>query len=370
MISTDTKIFEEGSAVRARQAEYAKGWDEVHIIVFAKRNAQFPITNNEVNHKSQDPNSRELKEASIAPNCFVYPTRSWSKFLYSLDASRLGSFIIPRRKITDITCQDPFLTSISGVALKKEFQIPLEIQVHTDIGSPNFTYTFGNRIRKVLALTNIPQADSVRVVSERIRSYLEKTQDPRSKIKINSKFKIQNSKPYIEVRPIFVDTDKIKDAQIIEKSDLHKKYPQFEKIVLMASRLEKEKSIELAINSWPMIIIKYPKAGLIIVGSGSLEHKLKTLISRLGLQTSVIIESWANFATLCTYYKTADLFLNTSLFEGYGMTLVEAQAARCKIVSTDVGVAKEVGARIVGWNKKEVSEAIVEILEQNVKIKN
>jgi len=37
MISTDRLIFQKGSAVRARQAEYAKGWDEVHIIVFAGR---------------------------------------------------------------------------------------------------------------------------------------------------------------------------------------------------------------------------------------------------------------------------------------------------------------------------------------------
>ena len=37
MISTDRKIFEEGSAVRVRQIEYAKEYEEVHIIVFAKK---------------------------------------------------------------------------------------------------------------------------------------------------------------------------------------------------------------------------------------------------------------------------------------------------------------------------------------------
>jgi glycosyltransferase involved in cell wall biosynthesis len=40
--------------------------------------------------------------------------------------------------------------------------------------------------------------------------------------------------------------------------------------------------------------------------------------------------------------KTADLFLVTSNYEGYGMTIVEALAAGCTVVSTDVGCAREV----------------------------
>jgi putative flippase GtrA len=47
-----------------------------------------------------------------------------------------------------------------------------------------------------------------------------------------------------------------------------------------------------------------------------------------------------------SYYKTADCFLITSDYEGYGMTIVEALAAGCPVVSTDVGIAKEAGASI------------------------
>ena len=42
------------------------------------------------------------------------------------------------------------------------------------------------------------------------------------------------------------------------------------------------------------------------------------------------------------------------------MTLVEAQAAGCPIVSTDVGVAREAGARIVGWDAADVARGIIE----------
>ncbi|OHA17025.1 MAG: hypothetical protein A3C79_01950 [Candidatus Taylorbacteria bacterium RIFCSPHIGHO2_02_FULL_45_28] len=329
MISTDRKIFEEGSAVRVRQIEYAKEYEEVHIIVFAKKS------------KVQSLKS----ETVIASNCWAYSTNSPSKFFYSFNATSLGRFIISKRGITSITCQDPFLTAMSGVALKREFSLPLEIQLHTDIGSPNFGYTTSNKIRKILALSYLLKADTIRVVSNKIKDYL------------TSSLGIDAAK--ITVRPIAVDIEKIKNAQIIEGADLRKKYSRFEKIVLMASRLEKEKNVGLAIRAWAGVIETMPKAGLVIVGSGSEDGRLKKMVAKLNLANSIAFEDWTDRDRLISYYKTADIFLNTSLFEGYGMTLIEAQAAGCKMVSTDVGVAREVGAAIIPWYDSNRASEII-----------
>ena len=43
---------------------------------------------------------------------------------------------------------------------------------------------------------------------------------------------------------------------------------------------------------------------------------------------------------LTSYYKNADLFLNVSNYEGYGLAL-EAAISGCPIVTTDVGIAPE-----------------------------
>ncbi|MCX6718808.1 MAG: glycosyltransferase family 4 protein [Candidatus Taylorbacteria bacterium] len=342
MISTDTKIFEPGSAVRERMIERARSLEELHIIVFSKENFKIQISNFKSNPKSKCQN-----EIVISSNCWVYPTRSLLKMLNPLSATRLGRFIIERRKITDITCQDPFLTAMAAISLKKQFNIPLEIQIHTDIGSPNYTKAFTNRIRKVLALSYLPKADSIRVVSNRIKAYL-----------VDS-LKIDQTK--IEVRPIQIDVQWIKNAPVIESADLHKRYQQFERIILMASRLEKEKNIALAIRAFSEVIKKLPKTALIIVGEGSEARYLRSCALRLAPR-NVFFESWADKDVLASYYKTTDLFLVTSLFEGYGMTLVEAQAAGCKIVSTDVGVAKEVGAIIVKDDAVELAETLVNVL--------
>lgn len=331
MISTDRKMFEENSTVRARQAIYAKDFEEVHIIIFAKGK-----------HETQ-------KEIVVAPNCWAYSTQSFSALMYSMDAIRFAKFIVSKRGITDITCQDPFQTASVGAALKRQFpHVHLELQVHTDIGSPHFTYTLGNKIRKTLALSYLPKADHVRVVSNKIKSYLIDV------------LKIADAK--IEVRPIVVDIGTIKNAPIIPGADLHKKYSQFEKIILMASRIEPEKNTKLAIDAFKKVVEKMPKAGLVIVGEGSEGSKLKVQSENLSLKNSVIFESWADQSTLYSYYKTANVFLVTSLFEGYGMTLVEAHAAGCKIVSTDVGVAREIGATIVLDTPQSVSEGIIGII--------
>ena len=362
MISTDRKIFEEGSAVRARQVEYAKKYDEVRIVIFTTSKFKVQSATSAENESAKQGVSQQRASVRISANCWAYPTLSSFKFLYPLEAIKLGKSIIEKKGITEITCQDSSLTAMAGVSLKKRFNIPLEIQIHEDIGSPYYGRTLSHKIRKMLALRYIPQADKIRAVSERIKTYLESAVLPPLR-KGTAHDRGNSPLPQIEVRPIFVDVNRIRNAPVTV--DLRAKYPRFEKVALMASRLESEKNIELAMHSWPEVLKSMPKAGLVIVGSGSQASKLEARSSKLGMASHIVFEPWADPATLASYYKTADLFVVTSFCEGYGMTLVEAQAAGCPIVSTDVGVAKEVGASIIGHaDPAEAAAAIVRSLNR------
>ncbi len=320
-ISMDRKIFEKGSAVALRQIEYVKKYEEMHIIVFA---------------------DKSFGEISLAPNLWVYSTRSVSKWKYVFDALKLGRFIVEKRGITHVTAQDPFETGLVGALIKNRHAVELELQIHTDIGSKYFqTFTKLNRIRAFISKYTLVRADHVRVVSERIKKYVEKYVDPSK----------------IEVRPVPVDVEKIKNTPITATANLHIKYPQFAKIVLVASRFEPEKNIRMAIEAFKIVLEKMPQAGIVIVGSGSEEGKLREIVRKLQIESSVIFEGWRS--ELASYYKSCDCFLVTSWYEGYGMTLVEAEAAGAKIVSTDVGVAEEVGAGVVDWNVRSIAEGII-----------
>ena len=247
--------------------------------------------------------------------------------------------ILKNKKIEIITAQGAEHAAIAWI-LSGVYKTPWQMQIHTDIMSPYFWQeSFKNKIRVMLVKFLLPRADCVRAVSNRIK---------RSLIKLNKNL----DKPdKITVLPVFVDIEKIKNAPI--KTDLHKKYPgRF--IILMASRITKEKNIGLALEvmreivTHPLTPSLTVREGdgrrvnplLLIIGDGPELEALKFEAYEFSLNDNVVFEPRAD--DLISYYKTCDLFLLTSNYEGYGRTLVEAAASGAKIISSDVGIAPEI----------------------------
>lgn len=311
VIGTDRNIFKEGSSARERMIEYGKSFRQLHIIIFTRR-------------------FQKLKAEKISESVWIYPTKSWSRLFYPFDAVRVtkrefGKFL--PKIISVISTQDPFETGVAGWLIARKFKLPFQIQIHTDFLSPYFwKESLLNKIRVITGKFLIKKADCIRVVSERIKNSLLKAKIPPSR-----------PQPKITVLPIFVDIEKIKNTPA--NFDIHKKYPQFSFIIMLASRLEKEKNINLAIEIIRKLTRVYPKIGMIIVGDGKERGSLKNLVIKYNLQKNIIFEGWQN--DLISYYKTANVFLSTSLYEGYGLTIIEALACGCPIVSSDVGIASE-----------------------------
>jgi len=312
MISTDRKMFEEGSAVRERLIGYAQFLDRLDVIVFSTKEHGTPSGT-----------------IQVSENIFLHATNSANRWLYIQDAVKLGKQVL---KSTDsgllttdfvITTQDPFETGWVGLNLSKKFHIPFHIQIHTDFLSPYFAKSFLNKIRLHMASKTLPQADGIRVVSQRIANSLKAIS---YKLKATPK-----------VLPIFIDAEMIEN--IPPTFDLKLKYPQFQKIILVASRLEKEKDIDTALVAFKEVSRHNPNTGLVIVGDGSEREALELKAKSYKLSANVIFEGWQN--DLNSYYKGADVFLNTSFYEGYGMTLIEASLNKKPIVTTDVGIAGE-----------------------------
>lgn len=307
-ISTDRKIFEKGSAVRARMIEYGSLFKELHIIVLSLKNDN--------GHLEQ-----------IAPNVLVYPTFSRFRLAYLYDAFRLAKIIIKERNLnatdTLLMSQDPFETGLIAVLLKKATSFRLQIQIHTDFLTPHFKNGFLNSIRYYMAKYVIQFTDRIRVVSNRIKNSL---------IKI---YKVDPKK--IDILPIFINLDDIRLKKI--ESGLRTAYPKFDFRVLLVSRLEKEKNIKEVLEIVSHILTKHPKVGFIIIGDGRERTSLEAQAQRLKITQNVVFEGWNNDPI--SYMKTADVFLVNSTFEGYGMTIIEAVTSGCPVITTDVGIAKE-----------------------------
>ncbi|MSU55638.1 MAG: glycosyltransferase [Candidatus Taylorbacteria bacterium] len=313
-IGTDRKLFEEGSAVRARVLEYGKLFDELHVVVF----------NNRFNVKDS-----RLKVEQIAPNCWIYPTNSWSRWFYVSGAFRIGRRILSKSFTLNppswvIDSQDPFECGLVAKKLSVKFKIPLQIQIHTDFLSPYFTrFSFLNWLRVRIARKVLPSASAIRVVSQRIKDSLA-TYKPQLTTKIT-------------VLPIFTNIKKFADAE--PTFDLKQKYPHWSFVMLAVGRFTQEKNFIFALEVLKETLKKYPKTGLVIVGDGPLKDNLARQVNFLGLANNVVFEPWQN--DLTSYYKTANLFLQTSFYEGFGLVLLEALASGCPAVSSDVGIASE-----------------------------
>lgn len=291
MISRDEKVLERGSVPYRRMQEYRTLFDDLKIVIMRGNIFSF------------------LMAFAIA-----------------------GRIAKDMNKSDWVTSQDPFEAGIVALVISKVFGLKLQLQLHTDVFDPHFKrHSIMNKFRVFLAKALLPHADSVRVVSERIKHSL-------------TEHRILNTEySKVHVLPIFVDINQIKSQPI--KFDLRERFPEFEKIIIIVARLEREKNISLALEAFQKILKNVPKAGLVIFGTGSEESRLKNYAKKLGISDSVKFDGWTNDPV--SAYKSANLLLVTSLYEGYGMNIIEALACGCPVVSNDVGIAADAGAVIV-----------------------
>lgn len=303
VIGTDTTIFQPGSDARRRIKAYGRLFDELHIVICSGRNFE-----------RQDFGSVRL-----------YPTNSRIFFLCPFDAARIGRRIIQEHGIDVISVQDPAESGLAGWLVKRRTSLPLHIQLHTDVVSPYFRRnSWKELMRYWLARFTIPRGDYFRVVSRRVGESL------------HSAFGIPHSR--VSVLPIFVDRRAVAAARPVFR--LRERYPQFDFIILMVSRLNRDKRIDVALAAFAEFRKAFPGTGLVIVGDGPERKNLESRIQNLELTAWVRFEGWRE--DLIPYYKGADLYLLTSAFEGYGRTVVEAAASGLPVVMTDVGVAGEI----------------------------
>lgn len=303
MISTDWRIATLGSKEYERMKRYASVTEELHIIVFTMKNQEL------------EPNN--------TGNLHIYPTKSSSKWLYGLNAYFIAQKL-KKNGMTLVTAQDPFETGLIGFKIAKKFRIPFQVQLHTDFASTYYEHaSIKNRLRVLIADYVIPKANCIRVVSKRLQQDLV------------SRYQLSKAPM---VLPIHLD---IPVSMLSDRRDLlHAKYPQFGTIAVMISRLEPEKNIDMAFQAIAEINPRYPGLGLVIVGEGSSRPVLEKMTRHLGIEEKVIFTGWAD--NQIPYFLSADLFLNTSNYEGYGRTLMEAAAAGCPIVTTNVGIVGEI----------------------------
>lgn len=115
-----------------------------------------------------------------------------------------------------------------------------------------------------------------------------------------------------------------------------------------ACRLEHWKAVDLGIRAFPAVLSERPDASLKIIGTGPEEKRLRRLVRRLGLESSVSFAG--HLPTLEDVYRHiagATALVHPALHESFGQVCLEAVALGTPVVCWDHGgpglIAKRCG---------------------------
>lgn len=107
----------------------------------------------------------------------------------------------------------------------------------------------------------------------------------------------------------------------------------FYKTVITVGRLHPQKNHLLLIDAFSKVQKEIDNLRLIILGEGKEKNKIKQKIKELNIENYI---EFINFQeNPYPYYKHADIFVLSSLWEGFGNVLVEALACGTPVISTD-----------------------------------
>lgn len=113
-------------------------------------------------------------------------------------------------------------------------------------------------------------------------------------------------------------------------------------LVFYVGRVVYEKGVHLLVNAWPRVLESFPKARLVIAGTGDNLENVKHQARALGLQQHAMFAGFISDEDRQRLYASANLAVFPSIYEPFGIVALEAMAAGCPVVVASTGGLAEV----------------------------
>ena len=145
---------------------------------------------------------------------------------------------------------------------------------------------------------------------------------------------------------------------------LYEKYniPRNKKILMYAGNLKPHKNIEKLLAAFSLLEDKENYV-LLIVGKAFENYTvLDEKEKQLGIKDFIINTGSLTQEQIIDVYNLADLFIFPSLYEGFGLPIIEALACGTKVISSNTSSLPEVGGDVIEYfdpnNAREICEKI------------
>jgi glycosyltransferase involved in cell wall biosynthesis len=147
----------------------------------------------------------------------------------------------------------------------------------------------------------------------------------------------------------------------------HLKTP--EKFILYVGARNDYKNFDTLLKSLVSVFKKNPSLQLVCAGGGNFTETEKQLIYDLKIDNHVIHLNFHSDNTLCELYKRAIAFVYPSLYEGFGIPILEAFACGCPVVLSNSScfpeVAQEAALYFEPTQQDDISEKINQIINDD-----
>ena len=190
-----------------------------------------------------------------------------------------------------------------------------------------------------------------------------------SKLEYEDAIEFGIKKNKLFVIPMGIDVDEYVDSQINHEGTIN---------ILFVGRIARVRRIEILLQAVARLSIP---CQLILVGgeekTSSLSKsgylgELKNLCKALNINDQVTFVGPVPQDELFNLYSKGDIFVYPSLYENFGQPILEAAAAGLPIISTSVGVARELitdnetGFLFTG-DVQELADRITQLSDQNIR---
>jgi len=142
-----------------------------------------------------------------------------------------------------------------------------------------------------------------------------------------------------------------------------------EKFIFAASTLYPFKNYERLIKAFALFQKRYNvEYSLKIAGGDYLgqRKKLLSLVEELGMERKIIFLGRVKLGEIWKYYKKASLFVFISLYETFGLPILEAMACGCPVLASNVSsipeVAGDAAVLVDPYDEEAIAEGMYQLL--------
>jgi glycosyltransferase involved in cell wall biosynthesis len=286
------------------------------------------------------------------------PSPSFLGWIFSMNQTMVEKAIDVMNDLdenVDVIHAHDWLVAEAAIRLRDEFSKPLVSTIHaTEIGRRSGIHNDYQRTINEVEQHLVNQSHELIGCSKYMAEQISYT------------FNVQNER--LHVIPNGVDASKF--GLKVDTSQIRQRYAKKkERIVSFVGRLVFEKGVHVLIGAVPKVLEKVPKVNFVIVGEGGMKDYLTKEAWDFGVADHVFFTGFVDEKTLISIYQASDAAVFPSLYEPFGITALEAMAAKTPIVVSDTGGLAEIvehektGIKVYVDNSDSLAWGILRILQ-------